>query len=425
MVKTGLLGLALFIAILSGCAERQVNQPQSNAFMVVGAQVFDGERIHSQANVLVRDGRIITLDPSANMEDVKMDGVTLIDGKGQTLLPGFIDTHTHTESVTQLSDALLFGVTTVLDMGTFSEYDKALRDAAATRADIADFRSSGIFITAPGGHGTEYDGYEIPVLEKAEDAEAFVQERIRLGANYLKLVINGVRHQTKGMPTLDADRVNAIAKAGHDRGLLVLAHVENADDIHLAEAAGVDGLVHHWRDAGALPELAARIAAADMFVMPSLAVIDGLLGVGPQLLLDDPLIKPYLSDLSLRELSKVVTPPPGMSMQPILEGTRSLIDADVRLLMGSDAFTGNPRIVHGASFHRLLELFTVAGLSAEQVLRAATSDAADAFQMSDRGRIKAGLRADMVLVQGDPTQNIFATRDIARIWRGGIELVRD
>jgi imidazolonepropionase-like amidohydrolase len=94
------------------------------------------------------------------------------------------------------------------------------------------------------------------------------------------------------------------------------------------------------------------------------------------------------------------------------------------LLAGSDAFTGNPRIVHGASLHRLLELFVEAGLSPVATLRSATANVADAFGLSDRGRIKPGLRADLVLVRGDPTQNILATRDIAGVWRDGIMVTR-
>jgi imidazolonepropionase-like amidohydrolase len=284
--------------------------------------------------------------------------------------------------------------------------------------------SSGIFITPRGGHGTEY-GHDIPTLESADDAEAFVQDRIRYGANYLKLVINGVRHETKGTPTLTSDVVHAIVKAGHARGMLVLAHVESDDDVRLAAAAGVDGLVHHWRDAGARPDLAKLLKSENIFVIAGdVAVIDGFVNVGPQQLLADELLSPYLSEFSRRELSKQMKLPPGLTMQPVFDGMRSLIDADVLLLAGTDAFTGNPRIVHGASFHRMLELFVIAGLSPEQSLQTATAKVADAFDLSDRGRIKPGLRADLVLMRGDPTQNILATRGIARVWRGGVEVVR-
>jgi imidazolonepropionase-like amidohydrolase len=292
-----------------------------------------------------------------------------------------------------------------------------------SRDDVADFRSSGIFITAPGGHGTEF-GHDMPTLARAADADAFVNDRIRDGADYLKLVINGVRHERDGMPTLDSDTVHAAVQSGHTGGMLVVAHIESGDDVRLAAAAGVDGLVHHWRDSGARPELAELLASKDIFVMPTLTAVDGFIGDGPQQLLADPLLSPYLSELSRRELSKELDTPPGITMQPAFDSMRSLIEADVLLLAGSDAFTGNPRIVHGASLHRLLELFVEAGLSPVATLRSATANVADAFGLSDRGRIKPGLRADLVLVRGDPTQNILATRDIAGVWRDGIMVTR-
>ena len=391
---------------------------QGNSFILTNARVFDGDSLHDKQNIVVMNGRIEAVGDSA-----ENCTVPLIDGSGCTVIPGLIDAHTHTESVEQLQQSLVFGVTTVLDMGTFPAHDQMLRKAAASRKDIADFRSSGIFITAPGGHGTEY-GHDIPTLATAEDAEQFVQKRIDEGADYLKLVINGVRHERDGMPTLDSAAVYAIVKAGHAQGLLVMTHIESVEDVRLAVAAGVDGLAHHWRDSGAQPDLAKLIAAKNICVMPTLTAIDGFLGDGPKQLLSDTLISPYLSDFSRGELMKEVSVPPGLTMQPHMQGMRSLIDEDVLILAGSDAFSGNPRIVHGASLHRLLELFVETGLSAEETLRSATSHVADVFHLNDRGRIKPGLRADMVLVKGDPTKNILCTRDIVRIWREGIEVNR-
>jgi len=391
--------------------------PQS--FVVTNARVFDGKMLYTNTDVIVRDGRIASLGSSSISEDIPH-----INAAGETLLPGLIDAHAHTQEVGQLEESLRFGITTVLDMGTFPPYEIPLREAAATRADVADFRSAGILATAPGGHGTEF-GIEIPTVAGVEEAVDFVRQRSQENVDYLKIVMNGVRAARSGMPTLGEDTVRALVNSGHEAGLMVLAHVESQEDVRLAISAGVDGLVHHWRDSGAQPELAELLASNDVFVMPTLTAIDGLLGLGPQALLQDERVVPYLSDLAYRELTKELpTPPPGISTITANQATTSLIRAGVQLLAGSDAFTGNPRIVHGASLHRLLELFVDAGLSPIEALRTATSNVAEAFGLSDRGRIQPGFRADLVLVRGDPTEDITVTRDISRVWKAGIELQR-
>ncbi|HEX5169861.1 MAG TPA: amidohydrolase family protein [Cyclobacteriaceae bacterium] len=409
----------LFLIISCNNSDNTKAKEKSNSFVIVGARVFDGEQTINETNIVVRDGIIDSIGPS-----LKADDLPQIDGKGFTVIPGLINAHAHTESIDQLNESLRFGVTTVLDMGTFPEYDKSLRVAAELRNDVADFRSSGIFITPEGGHGTQY-GHTIPTIGNANEAASFINERIELGADYLKIVLGGVRHQNYGTPTLDSATVYALVKAGHEHGKLVVAHIESADDVKLAVDAGVDGLVHQWRDSGANPDLAQLLASNNVFVNAGdIAVIDGFLNDGPQQLLQDELISPYLTDFSRQELKKPIKTPDGASIHRVMDGLRSLIEADVLLVAGTDAFTRNPRIVHGASFHRLLELFVVAGLPPEKALQISTSNVADAFRLNDRGRIKPGFIADLVMIQGDPTRDIKDTRKISKIWRRGIEVNR-
>ena len=389
-----------------------------NSFVITNASVFDGERLLPPTNIIVRDGLISSIDAAADTT-----GLEQVDGTGATLLPGFLNAHAHTEDVEQLRESLRFGVTTVFDVGTFPPHGPVLRKAAATRTDIADFRSSGIMAAAPGGHGTEF-GIDIPTVANPGEALEFVRGRVNENADYLKIVINGVRHERDGMPTLDSDTVHALTGSGHEAGLMVLAHIESVDDVELAVAAGVDGLVHHWRDSGAQPALSRLLASNNIFVMPTPTAPDGLMGVGPDQLMNDELISPYLSELSKEQLTKDLASPPGLTMDSTFAGIESLFQADVKLLAGSDAFTGNPRIVHGASMHRLLELLVAAGVPEIATLRSATANVADAFNLLDRGRIKPGLRADLVLVRGDPTRDITMTRDILKVWRQGHEVNR-
>ena len=101
---------------------------------------------------------------------------------------------------------------------------------------------------------------------------------------------------------------------------------------------------------------------------------------------------------------------------------RQLRAAGVPILAGSDA--PNPGTAHGASMHRELELLVDSGLTPVEALRSATLVPARAFGLTDRGRVATGLRGDLVLVNGDPTTDILATRDIAGVWKRGVMIDR-
>jgi len=96
--------------------------------------------------------------------------------------------------------------------------------------------------------------------------------------------------------------------------------------------------------------------------------------------------------------------------------------AGVVILAGTDSnddLTAPCQIAHGESLHEELERMVDAGLAPAEALRGATSLAADTFGLTDRGVIAPGRRADLVLVDGDPTQDISATRNIRGVWIGG------
>ncbi|HEX9413179.1 MAG TPA: amidohydrolase family protein [Ktedonobacterales bacterium] len=96
---------------------------------------------------------------------------------------------------------------------------------------------------------------------------------------------------------------------------------------------------------------------------------------------------------------------------------RQLTAAGVPILAGTDA--SMPGTTHGASLHREMELLAQAGLTPLEALAAATSVPARAFGLDDRGRVAPGLRADLVLVEGDPSQDFLATRHIRGVWKRG------
>lgn len=396
-------------------------------FIVTGARVFDGERVLPATSVVVDDGviRYVGDDPSAWRH------LPRIDGAGHTLLPGLIDAHVHVQSIDHLRQALRFGVTTELDMAAIGLPPRAmaaLRERAGTSSDLADLRSAGYPATSPTGHGTEF-GVPIPRLSPSSDGADFVAARKAEGSDYLKIMLNGVRSFRGGATNLSAAQVKSLVAAAHEQDLLAVAHVETLRDVEAALAGGVDGLAHSWRQGEASRDMARRLAERKMFVIATLAVPDGFLRESRAALLADPRFADAITDAIRQHLGREFTSPvpPAVgaraSMDLHLARVRVLHEAGVKLLAGSDA-GGRQPTAHGISVHREMELLVDAGLTPTEALATATSNVADAFRLSDRGRIAPGLRADLLLVRGDPAADILAMRDIARVWKHGVELAQ-
>ncbi len=413
-----LLGVAWTFAVLA--SGPILSQSAGSSFVVRHVRVFDGQRVLPDTNVVVDAGVVRAVN--REVPD-RWRNLPVVDGTGATLLPGLIDAHTHTRTVAQLQEALRFGVTTVLDMWS-PEGDRALRDAAARRTDISDFRSSGILATVPGGHGTEY-GIPIPTVSGPDAASSFVAARVADGADYLKIVLNGVRAATNSTATMDAATARALVEAAHARNLRVVAHIENLNDVRIAVTSGVDGLAHIWREGGDAPDVARLVVDHHVFVVLTLVVPDGFVAGTGAALAADPRLKPFLSAELIRHMDgseRSPSAPVFRNVDPQIAAARSLVKAGAVLLAGTDP--PNATVVHGASLHRELELLVQSGLTPTQALTAATASTANVFRLNDRGRIVAGRRADLLLVRGDPTRDITATRDIVHVWRSGVEFDR-
>lgn len=411
---------AFFFAFSLPLPAQQPDPPAD--FLIRGARVFDGERVHAAADVLVRAGRIAAIG-----SDVEPPaGARVVDGAGKTLLPGLIDAHTHAFGEA-LEHALAFGVTTELDMFTDHRFAAQMRRAQAEgrAGDRADLFSAGTLATAPKGHGTEY-GLAIPTLTSPDEAQAFVDARIAEGSDWIKIVYDGGRAYGRSIPTLDRATMQAVIEAAHAREKLAVVHIGDLASAREAIECGADGLVHLFVDAPPDEGFAELVREHRAFVIPTLTVLESVTGTpSGAALAEDPRIAPLLLPEDARNLSAGFPRRDSAktSFDHALAAVRALLAEGVPILAGTDA--PNPGTAHGASIHRELELLVRAGLTPEQALAAATSASAQAFGLDDRGRIAPGLRADLVLVEGDPTRDITATRAIASIWKGGALVHRD
>lgn len=405
----------------SAAPPRPTPGPVSGSFAVDRVRVFDGLSVTENATVVVIDGRIAAVGRHVQPPA----GLPVIDGRGKTLLPGFIDAHAHAWDRWQLERSAHFGVTTILDMWTDPAFAAAMRleqrNGGAT--DRADMLSAGNPATTPEGYPYNWtpDVIEEPTLADAAAAEAFVEGRLAEGSDYMKLMHEDGGWTGEDLEMMSRPMVRALTTELHRRGRKAVAHVTEADYARDLVRDGVDGLVHIFIDEPARPGFVQLARERGIFVVPTLAAEEAFITVeGGEALLADPEIAPWLFPW---EAEWLIIPGPPSSITPehigfARESVRRLAAAGVPILAGTDLAT------HGISYHRDLELLVASGLTPRQALTGATSAAAVAFGLADRGRILPGLRADLLLVEGDPTDDVLATRAIRRIWKAGVEVER-
>ena len=387
------------------------------ATLVQDVRVFDGRAVHERRSVLFDDARVV----DADFRGSAPAGARIVKGTGRTLLPGLIDAHTH--AFRQFDLPVLFGVTTQIDMFTaVPVMQDAKRSMAAGRhAGQADLFSAGTLATAPGGHGTQF-GVRIPTLSSPGEAQAFVDARIAEGSDFIKIVLEAGGHGAGAMQSLDIATATALIEAAHRRGKLAVVHVSTEKDARAALDAGADALVHLFLgaapDATAVDSLARLAKRKNAFVIPTFTVMESMAGVRGDDLLGDA----DLAALVGREGATTLKARYGQQARPQLLAmpkavTAALARAGVPILAGTDA--GNAGTLYGISMHRELAALVEAGLTPTAALAAATSATAAAFRLGRRGCIATGCKADLLLVEGDPTRDITATRRIVEVWKDG------
>lgn len=394
-----------------------------------GVRVFDGDKLLGPTSVLVENGVITRVSDHIT----PAPGTEVVPGTGMTLLPGFIDAHTHVfGSVDNLRLSLAFGVTTQLDMFAFPPaLIDGIRQAASSRDDVADLRSAGTIVSATGGHA-ELSMPGLPALSGVDSAAEFVAARVAEGSDYLKLIVDDGGGAS---PVLSEDTTRAVVEAARARNLVTVAHIGDTWAVAQALSAGVDTFTHVPTDEP-LPERLVRAAAErGIACIPTMAILELADPDGKgRAFAQDQRISRYLPPAVLEgiELGQeglpIKAPEADRNFANVLESVRLLHKAGVPLLAGTDANNAPGRacpVVHGASLHREMELLVAAGLSPSQAINAATAAPARRFGLTDRGRVAPGLRADLVLVAGDPTADITATRDLRGIWRGGVRFDRE
>ena len=381
------------------------------------ARVFDGVSKHAieDGAVLVEDGRIASVGSVADLPA----GAEITDLGDATILPGLIDAHVHlvwsasaephevvereSRALTALRCAnnaalhLRAGVTTVRDVGATD----GLSIDVARAVGLGVLRgprviAAGRAIAMTGGHGwflgREADG--------AEAVRHAVRSELKAGATCIKLMASGGVYghaEEPGSPQLTVEELRVAVEEAHKAGRRVAAHAYSIEAIGNALDAGVDSIEHgSFIDR----DTAGRMRESGTYLVPTMSVYRAMSERGPEL---------GAPEYIRRKTAEVL----GASR----EAFRLALEAGVPVAAGTDC--GAPGHPHGTLPEELM-LMVESGASPIQALRFATSAAADLLGLGDEvGSLEPGKRADLLAVDGDPTSEILALRDVRLVLRDG------
>lgn len=373
-------------------------------------------RVSTPNQVLVRNGSIVAVGRRVAAPAKAF----AIDGRGQYLAPGLVDSHFHTNSPAAPLLNLANGVTSVREMDGFA-WMLHWRAQARNRRMLAPVP----YVAGQIINGFDMGGYAV-VPKSIDDARAIVRRQAACGFEFIKV------HNVVPLATFDA--IAAEAKAV---GLPLVGHVPHDIPVRHAADVGMRTMEHlkGWLNDRNL-ELGDRDyqVAADfpaLWVVPTLySTHESLRGKDALAVLDSP-DGAYIPPAVRAELRGMVNEAPNRvliarqaQLPKMITIIRALHQVGARFLAGTDA-DGGPYMVAGFALTEELRLMMTAGLSAPEVLRAATSEPAIAFRHpGEFGQIKPGMRADLVLLPRNPLADPLVYRDNRGVMANGRWLSR-
>ena len=427
---------------------------RSRAWIIENAKIFVGNgKVIPSGAVLIRAGKIEQVFETPPQNEKSMNA-EVIDAAGKTLMPGLIDMHVHIGASggdysadaqgdspnadrRRLAAYLYSGITAVRSTGDWLDRSLKLRNLVNSgEYEGAEFFACGPLFTTEGGHPAEILKYMpsnmkgtaekqfLRMPKSADEGRRQVDELKTAGVDCIKGVLESGSAAMGLFNHMDTGIYRAVVQQAIADHLPVATHTGNSTDVKDAVEAGTTS-VEHGSMTDVIPASTwAEMKTKDVAYDPTMSVIEALIDsltgnleslnrslvqqVGPSKML-----AATRSAFEKRKFTKTAA-----DFKPLWDHERENLmkayNAGVMLITGSDA--GNVLVVHGPTVQRELQLWVQAGIPPGAALQAATYNAAKVLGVADRlGSIQKGRDATLILVDGDPVQNITDTDRIAMV----------
>ncbi len=402
-----LTGLFVIIAISIGLA---IGQAQATATVYEGARLIDGNggAPVDNAAFVVEGGRFTQVGRVGQLKAPA--GAARVSLAGKTVIPALIDTHVHAADsrdalIDQLRGKAYWGVSAVMSMGT-DPGDLAFTIRNETIPGAARLKTAGRGITSPEPGRTTVPYW---ITTEAEARKA-VQE---LAARKVDIIKIWVDDRDKKYKKLGPELYGPVIDEAHKQGLRVNAHIFTLEDAKGLLKAGIDAFAHSVRDTDVDDEFLTLVKAR-----PSLVVNPNLPDRG--VATDMSWLRDAVPAGELKKLQDASTdrPPAQQSFGIQARNLKKLTDAGVKIVLGTDGF-----IVW--SQHVEMADMVASGMTPAQVIVAATKTAAEFLRLNDTGTVQANKRADFVVLDANPLDDITNTRKISAVYLAGAAVDRD
>jgi imidazolonepropionase-like amidohydrolase len=382
--------------------------------LITNIRLWDGIADHaSEDAVVLIAGEVIVWAGSRDSLPAEAAGAEVVDGHGGTLLPGLIDAHIHlamsrgsgataplTGALDAAASALDVGITAVRDLGARDHsVIAAAREIAAGRAPGPWLVAAGRPLSVPGGY---MPGVAVEV-DSPDATRAAVKAEAAAGAGVIKVIASPVpaSRDIEVPRSFGPENLAAAVDAAHACGLRLTAHAHSLAGARDAVLAGFDCIEHGYR---LDPDTIAEMARRGTWLVPTLVAMEAA---------QAPWLGPAGADRDAADVRRARE-----RWEAAAEAAVQAHRAGVQMATGTDAVT----IVPVTAVRREVALLVeVAGFTPVEALRAATSHAASLLGIeSHTGAVRAGLRADLLLVDGDALSDPSALARVMAVWRGGV-----